>query len=81
MIILGLMACRMEGKKKRSRNSYKFKPLPTKKDGLFSYQDEDDSDADDIELEKAMDKIGVKTDYLDGDSSSSDIEDVLLVNP
>jgi len=81
VIILGLMACRMEGKKKRSRNSYKFKPLPTKKDGLFSYQDEDDSDADDIELEKAMDKIGVKTDYLDGDSSSSDIEDVLLVNP
>eukprot|EP00088_Acartia_fossae_P017937 TRINITY_DN2028_c0_g1_i1.p1 TRINITY_DN2028_c0_g1~~TRINITY_DN2028_c0_g1_i1.p1 ORF type:complete len:1121 (+),score=288.03 TRINITY_DN2028_c0_g1_i1:476-3364(+) len=83
VIILGLLACRMEGRRSRRNNkmSYKFQPLPKKKDGLFSDY-EDDSDLEDVELEKQLDKIGVKTDYLDGeDDSSSDIEDVLLVNP
>ena len=83
VIILGLLACRMEGRRSRRNNkmSYKFQPLPKKKDGLFSDY-EDESDLEDVELEKQLDKIGVKTDYLDGeDDSSSDIEDVLLVNP
>ena len=71
------MACKMRNKKApHAKNSYKFQKLPTKKDDIFSDESEDDG-----ELEKALDKIGVKTDYRDDESSSSDIEDVLLVNP
>lgn len=79
VVVLTLMACRMDGKRaSHDKNSYKFQKLATKKDGIFSDEDSED----DGELEKAMDKIGVKTDYRDEeDSSSSDLEDVLLVNP
>jgi len=55
---------------------YAFKPLKRKKGNLFS----DESD-DDIELDNELEKLGIKGDYVDDYSSSSEAEDILLTKP
>jgi len=79
---VALLCCTMLKQQRQggggSHNRYAFKPLNKKKrkPGVFF---SDDSEEEEIELDAALDKIGIKGDYdADGYSSSSEIEDVLL---